>query len=203
MINVITTNKSQFFRDYDHFAFIRRAVVPFMDQSGEPYKIWCAGCSNGQEPYSLSMILDQHLGSETAYKILATDISRPVLQKARAGIYTEEEVADVPKSIFHNYFEPAGEDYPGCYRIHSSIRRDVHFARLNLMSNWPMKGPFLLIFCRNVMIYFDKPTRQKLIERFRSLLGPGGYLFVGFSESLTGLHHGFKYVQPAVYRNVP
>lgn len=130
-------------------------------------------------------------------RILATDISARVLAHARAGSYAAEQVAELPRDVLRRHFIPAQGG--ATWQASAPIRRMIRFARLNLMGAWPMQGSFDAIFCRNVMIYFDKPTQGRLVARFREMLAPGGYLFVGHSESLTGHDHRFGYVQPAVY----
>ncbi len=133
-------------------------------------------------------------------KILATDLSTRVLETARQGIYPEDRLRDVPAAMASRYFNCIETRPPRRYEVDPGVRERVTFARLNLMADWPMRGPFDVIFCRNVMIYFDKPTQNRLIQRFHGLLGSGGVLFVGHSESLAGIEHRFEYVQPTVYR---
>ncbi|HEX5580706.1 MAG TPA: CheR family methyltransferase, partial [Gemmatimonadaceae bacterium] len=196
MIDALTTNKTSFFREPQHFDFLRAKVLPALE--GRPLRIWSAGCSSGEEPYTLAMVLRDTLPARDAdgSRILATDISARVLARARAATYTPEMLAELPPDLLRRHFAPA---QGGAHRVADPVRRMVSFARLNLMATWPMRGPFDAILCRNVMIYFDKPTQSRLVARFHDLLAPGGHLFVGHSESLTGLEHGFGYVQPAVY----
>jgi chemotaxis protein methyltransferase CheR len=132
-------------------------------------------------------------------RILATDISARVLATAKAGAYGADAMADLPQEWRERYWMRRSDGAKESFAASPVLRRQVGFARLNLMESWPMRGPFDGIFCRNVMIYFDKPTQQRLVERFWALLRPGGHLFVGHSESLSGLSHRFRYVQPAVY----
>jgi len=200
MVDLITTNKTEFFRDSDHFEFIERVFVPSFNRSENLVKIWCAGCSSGEEPYSLALMLHEKVHQHGKYKILATDISRSVLSKASEGVYAEDEISGISNLLKYKYFNRVEDTIRKKYQVKNEIRASVHFARLNLISNWPMKGPFHLIMCRNVMIYFDKLTRQRLLDRFWNLLIPGGCLFVGFSESLTGMKHCYEYIQPAIYR---
>ena len=205
MIDLLTTNKTDFFREERHFEFLRTCVLPpFKSRAGagRPLRIWSAGCSSGQEPYTIAMVLTEELGNleHRDVKVLATDISPTALGAARAGNYTEAVVEPIPQPLRRKYLEPV--DRPGGrkYRVMDSLRRPIHFARLNLMSDWPMKGPFDVIFCRNVMIYFDKVTQGRLAQRYWELLAPGGHLFIGHSESLNGTEHNYRYVQPAVYQ---
>lgn len=201
MIDLLTTNKTSFFRESQHFDFLRDEILPPLAASREPLRIWSAACSTGEEPYTIAMVLREALPDidRKDLRVLATDISERVLNQARAGEYARSTLADVPAALLNRYYEPvAGKaDFR---RAASSLRRLIRFARLNLMDPWPMRGPFQVIFCRNVMIYFDRPTQQKLVQRFWELLEPGGHLLVGHSESLTALDHRFDYVQPATYR---
>lgn len=197
LLDVVTTNKTHFFREAQHFDFLQRTFCGSPPTA--PLRFWSAGCSSGEEPYSLAMLLAEQLPAvhARAVRILATDISRPVLQRAHAARYrlsesTGLEAARVSK---HCTREPGD-----VIEVKPELRAVVRFARLNLMERWPMRGPFHAILCRNVMIYFDRPTRERLVERFRQLLAPGGYLLVGHSESLSGLKHGFDYVAPATYQ---
>jgi len=199
MIDALTTNKTSFLREASHFDFLRDAVFPTL--SG-PVRIWSAGCSSGEEPYTLAMLCNEAFSDigKRDVRILATDISHRVLAQAKAGVYPAENMSDVPAPWLQKYWsrkqDPTGRPV---FEAEKNLRRLVHFAKLNLMERWPMQGPFDAILCRNVMIYFDKATQQQLVERYWQLLRPGGHLFVGHSESLTGLAHKFRYVQPAVY----
>ena len=199
MIDALTTNKTSFFREPQHFEFLRREVVAGAGAGG--LRIWSAGCSSGEEPYSLAILMKENLPQEalSRVRILATDISTRVLETARRGVYSEETLQDVPAALLRQHFECADPKPPRKYRIDSALQEMVRFARLNLMEDWPMRGPFDAIFCRNVMIYFDKATQQNLVRRFVSLLRPGGYLFVGHSESISSGNPVARYVQPAVY----
>ena len=198
MIDALTTNKTNFFREPAHFDFVRDHILPTLGHSS---RFWSAGCATGEEPYSLAMLLNESCSTVklSDARILATDINQRVLQVAAAGEYSAEAVADMPVSLQQRYWKQATRDTASTFAAKSTLRRLVNFARLNLMDHWPMQGPFDAIFCRNVMIYFDKTTQQRLVDRFWALLKPGGHLFVGHSESLTGTSHQFGYVQPAVY----
>lgn len=199
MIDALTTNKTSFLRESAHFDYLRDQVFPGLTGS---VRIWSAGCSSGEEPYTLAMLLSnafENIASRDV-RILATDLSHRVLATAKAGTYPADLLSDVPEAWIRKYWtrrtDAAGRDV---LVASPAIRRLVHYAKLNLMEHWPMQGPFDAILCRNVMIYFDKATQQKLVERYWALLRPGGHLFVGHSESLTGMTHRFRYVQPAVY----
>jgi len=205
MVDAITTNKTSFFREPLHFAHLREHTLPALRARGGPVRMWSAGCSSGEEPYSLAMLVRDTTreGEWSDMRILATDISRRMLERARAGVYEEDAVRDVPIELVTRYFTVARAQPPRTYRVTDAVRALVRIARLNLVSAWPMRGPFDVIFCRNVMIYFDRPTQQRLIHRFWDMLAPGGELFVGHAESLTGLAHQFTYVRPAVYMKAP
>ncbi|MDH5589763.1 MAG: protein-glutamate O-methyltransferase [Gemmatimonadota bacterium] len=199
MVDILTTNKTSFFREANHFDFLQRVLSERPASAGPP-TIWSAGCSSGEEPYTLAMVLSHHgrLRRGSAGRILATDISDRVLAHAREGVYDREQVEPVPEDMRKVYLRKAKD--PDQVEVSPALKEMIRFGRLNLMGDWPMSGPFDAIFCRNVMIYFDNPTRETLAQRFTELLTPGGYLFVGHSESLTSLKHGLRYVQPAVYR---
>ncbi|MFN8138446.1 MAG: protein-glutamate O-methyltransferase CheR [Fimbriimonadales bacterium] len=198
MMDALSTNKTSFFREPEHFTFFEQVLLANNPNS---LKVWSAGCSSGEEPYTLSMILNEKLGKTRASgaKILATDLSTRVLAKASSGEYLEHEMEGIPPAMRTKYFSRVSGERSYFYRANQDLKQIISFARLNLMGDWPMKGPFDAIFCRNVMIYFDKPTKEKLVQRYFSLLRSGGYLFIGHSESLSGLGTEFKYVQPALY----
>lgn len=222
LVDVLTTNKTSFFREPEHLEFLRRHILPAFDPQ-DPVRIWSAGCSTGQEPYTVGMVLWEEWPDleRRDVRILATDICQQVLGRARQAVYGASELAGVAPNVIQKYFvrEPAdslskgaagsgrGEGTQGLrgmageslFRVHPKVSGMVRFARLNLMEEWPMKGQFHVIFCRNVMIYFDKSTQERLVQRFWNLLPQGGYLFVGHSESLTSMRHEYRYVQPAVY----
>ena len=196
MVDILTTNKTSFFRESGHFDLLSETLLPMW--SGQPgeLRIWSAGCSSGEEPYTLAMLLRQGLRDRQG-RILATDISHRVLEQARTGIYPAVRVQEIPAELRRTALTRVEGDR---WSIRDDLRAMVRFARLNLMDAWPMRGPFHAIFCRNVMIYFDRSTQERLVNRFTSLLAPGGHLFIGHAESLTGLRHPFEYVQPALYR---
>lgn len=201
MIDVMTTNKTSFFRESAHFDFLRETVLPEI-QDQNRLRFWSAACSSGEEPYTLAIVLRESLPDirRRDALILATDISRRMLNIAGRGSYTFDKVKDIRGEYLRKYFvrsKTPGEDV---YRVKPEVRALARFAYLNLMQRWPMKGSFQVIFCRNVMIYFDRSTQQELVNRFWDLLAHGGYLFVGHSEGLSAIHHQFRYVRPAVYQ---
>lgn len=199
-VDVLTTNKTHFFRENRHFEFIRDKVA--QEVIGQNKKWWSAGCSSGEEPVTLAITLLEALNRVNAnpkVKILATDLSREVLRIAKSGEYPDNRMSDVPADIKRNYFKKNGE-VPDSFIVNKQIMDMITYGRLNLLAEWPLKGPFHVIMCRNVMIYFDRKTQQKLISRFYKLLEPGGYLFLGHSESVSGNDHSFVNILPAVYQ---
>lgn len=206
LIDRISTNHTFFHREPAHFDHFRNEVLPELvgrarSTEEKDLRVWCAAASTGEEPYTLMMTILDVLGADYGrWKagLLATDLSADVLARAERGLYSEENVSRLPKALRDAYFERvAGGGYQVCARV----RREVVFRRLNLIQDrYPFKRPFHVIFCRNVMIYFDRPTQERLVNRFASLLAPGGHLFIGHAESLTGLKQPFEYVQPALYR---
>ncbi|MBN2171602.1 MAG: protein-glutamate O-methyltransferase CheR [Candidatus Krumholzibacteriota bacterium] len=202
MIDELTTNKTSFFREQPHYDLLRERLLPDWRRRGGPLRIWSAGCSTGEEPYSLAIQLLAAVpdGGRRDAMILATDISPTTLAVMREAIYPGEALADVPAEWRQRYFEALTGEKDGLYRVREEVRALVRQARLNLMGTWPMRGPFDMIFCRNVMIYFDAETRERLVRRFLALLRPAGCLFVGHAESINASRHGLTYVQPAVYR---
>jgi chemotaxis protein methyltransferase CheR len=203
MVDSLTTNKTYFFREPAHFDFLRERVLPELIGSREPIRIWSAGCSTGEEPYSLAILMHEEVPRLDGHdiRILGTDISSRVLRVARAGVYEAERVSGLPGEIRDRYFRRrTGSRGEMLWEIRSDVRALVSLAHLNLMDDWPMHRQFDLILCRNVMIYFDNETRQRLVRRFEGQLKDGGYLMVGHSESLTSFRQGLEYIQPAVYR---
>ena len=199
-IDAMTTNKTSFFREVEHFNYLRDHVLPGLKSNR--LRFWSAACSSGEEPYSLAIWLREHMPhiDNKDALILATDISKRMLEKAHLAVYSAETLKNLPSPQFKKYFSKLHGQHSGSYRIADEIRKMVRLAWLNLLESWPMKGPFNVIFCRNVMIYFDRPTQQKLINRFWELLEPGGFLFVGHSEGLSAINHKFRYMRPATYQ---
>ncbi len=200
MVDVMTTNKTSFFREPAHFDYLRDHVLPTVHR--RRMRFWTAACSSGEEPYSLAIFIREAIPDidRMDVKILATDISTRMLEKARQATYPREALQEIPGHLLHKYFIKTSHAAPPLYRVTDPVLSMVRLARLNLIEKWPMKGPFDVIFCRNVMIYFDRPTQQRLINRFWNYLEPDGYLFVGHSEGLSAISHKFQYVRPAVYR---
>ena len=208
MIDMVTTNKTDFFREPDHFDFLRRKALPELIRihgvgTRRKLTVWSAGCSTGEEPYTLAMILsayaELHRGFE--YLILATDISTRVLDAAKAGIYRDEQVVPVPPDFKKRYLLRGRERHMGKVRIVPELREKIRFRRLNFMEgDFGMREPLDIVFCRNVIIYFDRPTQERLINRISSHMIEGGYLFMGHSETLNGMKVPLVSVAPTVYR---
>ena len=196
-INAITTNTTYFFREEDHFPILARHCRQRVDRGQRRLRLWCAASSTGQEPYTLAMaVLEGLEGRAVDLQILATDIDTKVLNTAHRGIYPKEQLEKVP-AMYRGYFQRSGESV----QVVPQVRRLVRFARLNLTKiPYPMKGPLDVILCRNVMIYFDEPTRGKLVGEFERLLGPGALLCIGHSESINGLTRKVRVERPSVYR---
>lgn len=199
LIDSLTTNHTSFFREEQHFKFLTGPALELLKASPAP-AVWSAACSSGEEPYSIAMWLAEYapaVGSRL--KVLATDISTKVLAAAQKGEYPSERVDSIPKAFQAKYFLATA----GGLTVRPEVRSRVEFRRLNLVE--PMTGvtqKFPVIFCRNVMIYFDAKTQERLIGQLAERLAPGGYLFVGHSESLSSLNQPLKYIQPAVYRQM-
>ncbi|ROR01916.1 CheR family methyltransferase [Desulfosoma caldarium] len=208
--DAVSTNLTYFFREPKHFEFLEKIALPEIVERNRKngtfrIRIWSAGCSTGEEPYSIAMTVLAFLGggSRWDFRLLATDISTRVLQTAMAGIYEKTKLANVPAALRQRFFEPIRDGAsPKSYRVCNELKEIIAFRRLNLMDPFPFSGPFDVIFCRNVMIYFDKKTQESLIQKMSAYLHEGGYFFVGHSESLTGLRHPLKYIKPAVYKKI-
>lgn len=203
-LNKITTNHSYFARENEHFNYLLGTALPFLEKRRKgDLRIWSAGCSAGQEAYNIAMTIDQYFGPRKSgwdTTILATDISTNVLSKARLGIYPEDNLKDLPASWKQKYFTTLKD---GTAQICERMRKEVVFKVFNLMDPIVYKKPFDIIFCRNVMIYFDAPTTKKLVERFYDATAPGGYLFIGHSESINKYATQYTYLQPAIYQKIP
>ncbi|MCL2003385.1 MAG: protein-glutamate O-methyltransferase CheR [Oscillospiraceae bacterium] len=202
LLTRLTTNYTYFMREDQHYTFLTGTVLPGLipHLKTKDLRIWSAGCSSGEEPYTTAMVLDDWFGTQKSQwdaKILATDISPQVLQMADEAVYPEDRLKNLPKAWKNKYFtkEP-GEQF----RVKPDIKKEVIFRSFNLMEPFPFRKPFHVIFCRNVMIYFDKPTRDGLIERFYDALEPGGYLFIGLSETVDKMVTRFDFVRPSIYK---
>lgn len=205
LINKITTNHTFFMREEDHFHYFKQEVLPYFYNTikDRDLRIWSAGCSSGEEPYTLVMIIDEFFGKEKSLwdtKILATDISTKVLEKAKKGVYSQENVEALPTAWKFNYFNKMNDKN---FVVADGIKNEVIYRKFNLMdTSFPFKRKFHVIFCRNVMIYFDAETKKKLINKYYDSLEYGGYLFIGHSESISQEELKYAYVMPSVYRKM-
>lgn len=206
LIDTLSTNLTSFFREGQHFEFLQNNFLPALldrKERDRNFKIraWSAGCSSGEEPYSIAITLLEAAQEQSRWnvKVLATDISTTMLQTAKAGIYSKERVKPVPTLQKNKYLNLNCVRGEKTFEAKKNLKNIVIFKYLNLMNDWPINGPLDFIFCRNVMIYFDRSTQSRLINRFWDLLDSGGVLFTGHSESLTGIEHRFNYVQPTIY----
>ncbi|MCB1871919.1 MAG: protein-glutamate O-methyltransferase CheR [Gammaproteobacteria bacterium] len=205
LVNALTTNLTAFFRENHHFEYLTHTLVPeFLQRNRESrrLRIWSAGCSTGEEPYSLSIALRESLPETGGWdvRILATDIDSAVLAKAADAIYPIERVAGVEQGRLRRWFQRGRGARSGMVRLKPEIKSLIEFHQLNLIQEWAMSEPMDAIFCRNVMIYFDKKTKAKLVERYANTLCDGGYLFIGHSESLFNLTDCFELIGNTVYR---
>jgi chemotaxis protein methyltransferase CheR len=205
MIDVVTTNKTDFFREAAHFTYLTESVLPRLSEIEiqNSVKIWSAGCSSGEEPYTLAMTLSEYARNRQGfrYAILATDICTDVLKSAHLGIYEEEKIAPIPYEMKKRYLLRSKDKNKGVVRICPELRSAVTFRRLNFMDEtFDIATPQRIIFCRNVMIYFDRQTQEILLNKFCRHLLPGGYLFLGHSETLNGLDVPLVQVNSTIYR---
>jgi len=205
--NVITTNVTAFFRHEHQFEFLARTALPAarrVHEQDKRIRIWSAACSSGPEPYSISIVVNEAIPSLASWdvKILATDLDSDILARARSGIYNDEQIRGVSKARAQKWFRKhSGEDGPA-FRVDSAVHGLVTFKQLNLIGEWPMKGPFDVVFCRNVVIYFTLDTQRVLYDRIANLMRDGAYLFVGQSESLHAVSDRFKLIGGCVYEKV-
>lgn len=207
LVDKISTNHSYFFRENEHFQFLETVALPSIEaiirEHNGDFRLWCAGCAAGEEAYTLAMVLLEYFG-KTSFKgkpgILATDISISALSQAAVGEYTPDKVQTVPQFYKRKYLRQIG---PTTYRVTDELKQVILFKRLNFMRpEFPFKGRFHIIFCRNVMIYFDAETKERLVTKFHRYMYDEGYLFIGHSESLGRGSGVFKYIQPAVYKKL-
>jgi chemotaxis protein methyltransferase CheR len=206
-LDSVSTNFTSFFREVSHFDYLKANVLPELvaqKASARDFVFWSSASSSGEEPYTLAMFLNEFGGQHAGfrYKIMATDISTRVLAMAASGVYPLEQTTKVPNDILKKYFQKGLGSSAGKVKVKDDIRRQVNFQRFNLMDEFPWHGEMDVIFCRNVMIYFDRQTQEKLISKFYNCLNKGGYLFIGHSESIASLKHDFVQVEATTYKKI-
>ncbi len=208
MIEVVTTNKTDFFREPAHFEYLTRSALPELLRAGGEKRtviLWSAGCSSGEEPYTLAIVMEEFVKDhhEMNFSILATDISTRVLEKAKTAVYDEERIGPIPMDLRKKYLLKSKESKNRAYRVVPELRERVRFRRLNFMDgDFGFRDQIDIVFCRNVIIYFDKSTQERLLNRFCRCLSPHGYLFMGHSETLLGMEVPLVQMAPTVYRKL-
>ena len=198
LLDAIATNHTQFFREASHFDYIVEQIVPAL-KPGSPLRLWSAPCSTGEEVYTMAMTL-QMRASQQAYQILGSDISTKALAAAKAGVYKLAAVQSLPREVLRRFFEKGLGEQEGLVRVQRDLRRHISFRHLNLLEIDDLGERFEVIFCRNVMIYFDRAVQQRVVSMLERHLVPGGHLFISHSESLNGLTHGLQWVAPATFQ---
>ncbi len=204
LLDAISTNVTHFFREERHFEVLANLARQWEAEGRRDLRLWCAASSTGEEPYSLAMTLLEAMNNPGEIKIIASDISTQVLKKAQRGIYQARQVEKIPRLYLARYFQKGRGRADGLYRVKPVLREMVIFRRINLSTPpYPVRGPLDVVFCRNVMIYFDNKLRKQLLENMYSMLRMGGYMMVGHAESLSGMLSSFKSVEPSVYIKAP
>ena len=208
MIDIITTNKTDFFREPAHFNYLQQTLLPEYVRNGErqlPLKIWSAGCSSGEEPYSIAMCVYEfgRTSKGLDFRILGTDLSTRVLKKAQNAVYTYQKTADIPSHLKNKYLLKARDAQADSYRIIPDLREKIYFKRLNFMDkHYYIQNPFDIVFCRNVLIYFERQIQEQVINKLCRHIPSGGYLFLGHSESIMGMKVPLQQIKPTIYRKV-
>ncbi len=201
MIDLISTNETHFFREPQHFRFLKEEVLPnWSAHDGLPFRVWCAAASTGEEPYTLAITLADHFGNKGSFEVLGTDINQTVLQAARTAVYSMSKVDEIPKQYLSKYFLKGVRSRTGTILVDNSIRQKVQFQRLNLNESLPKMPTFDVVFCRNVMIYFNQETKIQVVRRLLCVLKKGGYLFIGHAETLNSITDSVETVMSTVYR---
>ncbi len=207
LIDSISTNHTYFFREPQHFDYLSQTVLPGICEApgsyGRSLRVWSAATSTGEEPYSIATLLADYFTRVRgwSWKILCTDISTRVLRKASEGVFGSDRIGQIRTDWLARYFEKGQGQSEGYYRARQELRQNMQFVALNLLApSYPFNDTFQIIFCRNVMIYFDRPTQQELVNKLVKHLEPGGYLMIGHAESLTAIQHPLKLVKPSIYR---
>ena len=202
-VNAVTTNLTSFFRENHHFDYLKQTALPELMKRNSDTKrirIWSAGCSTGEEPYSIAMTVAETMPPGWDVKILATDLDTDVLQHGETGIYDESRIEGLSKATVKRWFV-RNKQQPSKVRVQPELQRLIYFKQLNLLQQWPMKGPIDIIFCRNVIIYFDMPTKQTLMERYAKMLVDNGHLFLGHSEAMNHMSDRYTLAGKSVYIN--
>ncbi|MCD6308336.1 MAG: protein-glutamate O-methyltransferase CheR [Candidatus Latescibacteria bacterium] len=200
LLDAISTNVTHFFREHQHFDFLIQLAPEFSGRKG--MRIWSAGCSSGEEPYTIAITLLEYFPEHQAafHRIMASDISTKILAKARAGVYPMKSVEKIDASLVRKYFLKGKNKNEGLVKVKKQVTNLVRFERMNLIEPFGFREEFDIIFCRNVMIYFDSRTRESIVGKYYDALVPGGYLIIGHSESMNAFSHSFKYIKPTIYR---
>lgn len=206
LLNVISTNVTHFYREAAHFDFLKKVMSDWAKEGQARFRLWCAAASTGEEPYTIAITLTETFTGTSRrpdMRLLASDISTRVLDQCQKGVYRSDQMTNVPERIKSRYFKKkniSDSDYE-YYEVREDLKKMILFKRINLNTPpFPMKGPLDVVFCRNVMIYFDKQTKARLLKDVYRLLKPGGYLFVSHTESLAGIQHEFHHAAPSVYQ---
>ncbi|MBD5451128.1 MAG: protein-glutamate O-methyltransferase CheR [Lachnospiraceae bacterium] len=203
LVNLLTTNYTYFMREFQHFEFFKREVLPWAKNKAAKTKdlrVWCGAASTGEEPYMIAMVIRDFFGLDFGSwdtKVLATDVSTRALQQAIAGVYNEEALAEMPQQWKKRFFQNVGNDM---FAVTDELKQEVLFRQFNLMSPFPFKKKMHTVFLRNVMIYFDAKTKQELLQKVYDSLEPGGYLFIGMTETLDRNQTPFQIIQPSIFR---
>ena len=203
VVDALTTNFTNFLREEDHFKFmVEHALPATLLRAQKKFKVWSAASSSGEEPYSIGFYLSEHFPPTSGWdwQITGSDISTKVLDKAKLAIYAEERIKTVPREWLRKYFQKGSGQWEGHYRVKPVITGRVAFRQVNLIENYTHPQPYEIIFCRNVMIYFDRPTQEKLVNQLCQFLVPNGYLLIGHSESLNGLNVPLRCLRPSIYQ---
>jgi len=202
MVDALTTKFTSFFREAEHFELLRK--IASEDSDSNPLRVWSAACATGEEPYSIVITLLEALQNQPdrAIEVVASDVSNRALQRAAEGLYQAEQLATLPRHLARKYFLKGEGKWHGWFCVKRELRKHIEFRQINLMDALPSQAAFSVIFCRNVMIYFDRDGQESVVNRLVPSLEPNGYLFIGHAEGLAGVKHPLQYIQPAVYRRV-
>lgn len=203
-VNALTTNLTSFFREQHHFDHLQKDLLPDLIQNKQSrtLRVWSAGCSTGEEPYSIAMTISEALPSGWDFRLLATDLDTKVVNTAARGIYKQERIEGISQHRLQRWFQKGTGSNAGMVKVSSKLQDLITFKQLNLLSDWPMKGNFDIIFCRNVVIYFDKPTQSVLFDRFANQLEADGHLFIGHSETLHNVTERFSLLGHTIYHKI-